>query len=352
MFAVTSYAQGSTRKRGPPLDSDTLTPPNMFERISRRLRRSAHQGAAAFWDQKVQAVAVYWTEHPLVRKYVNESITGVDWVWPLVAFKAGWAYLPFKIGLSIGCGSGGLERAVRNLRICDEIRGLDISRTSVREARRLARLQRYGGISYRVRNCDQLHLPREKYDIVFFHGSLHHIADPDKLLDEVLSSLKPGGFLYVDDYMGPSRDEWTDEHLAHARQEYEQIDKSLRVVPVVYPPLDSIDPSEMIRSSRIMPAIEQRFEIVHDKPYWGNLLFPLFCALNGQELQLHQELIERMINREKQLVSDGVFSSPLFRLVVARRKKQSGEGSVLSERETVLPASVRSSTLNPHVQNH
>jgi len=298
----------------------------MFERISRRFRRStpqAHEVAAAFWDQNVQPASVYWAEHPLVRQYVNESITGVNWIWPLVAFKAGWAYLPLKTGLSIGCGSGGLERAVRNLRICDEIRGIDISKVSIREARRLARLERHSGISYRVKNCDQLRLPRERYDIVFFHGSLHHIADPDKLLDEVLRSLKPHGLLYVDDYIGPSRDEWTDEHLVHARQEYELIDEGLRVVPV-NPPLDSSDPSEMIRSSRITPAIEQRFEILHDKPYWGNLLFPLFCALNGQKLQQHQELIERMINREKQLVNEGAFSSPLFKVVLARKKKQSG----------------------------
>jgi SAM-dependent methyltransferase len=277
--------------------------------------------AARFWDQEVQRRSVYWTEHPLVRAYVNETITGVSWIWPTVALKAGWAYRPLRRGISIGCGSGNLERNLRILNICTEVTGVDISKESIRQARRAAREEGLKGIKYRVEDCNRLSLPRERYDGVFFHGSLHHISDPDELLTKVHHALKPHGLVYIDDYVGPSRDEWTDEHLRDARALWETIPPELRVVPV-NPPLDHRDPSEMIRSSRILPAFRERFEVLHDRPYWGNLLFPLLCALDGEALLRpeHQPLIERLVAAERELVTQQRFGTPLFAVLLGRKK--------------------------------
>ncbi|HEY8131958.1 MAG TPA: hypothetical protein VII12_08705, partial [Thermoanaerobaculia bacterium] len=84
----------------------------------------ATSAAATFWDKEIQRRSVYWTEHPLIRSYVNETITGVSWIWPTVALKAGWAFKPLGRALSIGCGTGNLERNLRILNICTTITGL------------------------------------------------------------------------------------------------------------------------------------------------------------------------------------------------------------------------------------
>ena len=63
----------------------------------------AAAAAAQFWDASLQQKGpIYWTAHDVVREYVNECITGVPWLWPLPAFKVGWAYKPLSRGLSIG----------------------------------------------------------------------------------------------------------------------------------------------------------------------------------------------------------------------------------------------------------
>jgi SAM-dependent methyltransferase len=177
------------------------------------------------------------------------------------------------------------------------------------------------GIRYKRRDFNHVNLPASAYDIVFFHGSLHHAANPDRLLDEVLKTLKPGGFLYVDEYVGPSRDEWRDEYLRHVRSEYDLLDDNFKLRPLA-PPVEPGDPSEMIRSSRILPAIRERFEILHYRPYWGNLLFPLFCVIKGEELLKpeHETVILRWIERERELVSSREFPEPLFAVVLARKK--------------------------------
>ena len=279
------------------------------------------KAAAEFWDQQITRRSVYWTEHHLIAEYVNECITGVSWVWPLVALKAGWTYKPLKKALSIGCGTGSLERSISLLNVASSIVGMDVSKASVREAKRLAKQEKLRNIRYRVENADALVLPPAKYNGVFFYQSLHHISDPDRLLREVRKTLVPEGLVYVDDYVGPARDEWTDDDLVHARAAYEElIPPEMRILPV-NPPLDWHDPSEMIRSSRILPAVRDNFEILHERPYWGNLLFPLFCAIDGEAMLKpeNEPLVRKLIEREKELAARGEFKGPLFALVVGRK---------------------------------
>ena len=297
------------------------------KRVARRIAgRESVNVAGQFWDQQIaESGVIYWTAHNVVREYVNECTTGVSWVWPLHAFKIGWAYKPLPSGLSIGCGTGALERSVRWLRICDEMLGIDVSAESIKEAKRLAKEEKQTGIRYRLVDAEGYDLPEEAYDVVFFHGSLHHISDPDTLLKQVARALKPHGFLYVDDYVGPNRDQWNESHLALARVESEKVDPKLYLNPL-NPPLDYRDPSEMIRSDRIRPAIEENFSVLHYKPYWGNILFPLLCHIDGYALQRPENahLLQRWIDREKELVADGTLVDPLFAVYVARRKDWRG----------------------------
>jgi SAM-dependent methyltransferase len=280
-------------------------------------------GASAFWDDAAgRRGSIYWAEHPLVRNSINRQATGLYWLFPTAALKAGWAVRPLGRGVSIGCGTGNLERNVLDLAVCRKIDAFDVSPESIRTARRLARGAGHRwSVRYRVADCNRLVLPRERYDIAFFHHSLHHIGDPDRLLSEVAASLRPGGLLFVDEYVGPSRDEWKESHLRFAREEWERLPAEFRLQPVAAP-LPPDDPSEMIRSSRILPAIRERFDIVFENPYWGNLLFPLFCALDGAAL-LHPAnatLVQRLVDRERDLAAAGAFDRPLFAVVLARRK--------------------------------
>jgi O-antigen biosynthesis protein len=286
-----------------------------------RERRAIRETTAEFWNSQNLEQSVYWTEIPPVREQVNRLVTDVPWIFPLTGLKIGWAYRPLDRGLSIGCGTGALERNVRLLRVCDTIEGIDVSSHSIREARRLAKEERIDGIRYRVADCDTIRLPRARFDIVFFHGSLHHITDPFRILGEVERALKPHGVLYLDDYVGPSRDEWTEEHLTHAKEEWERVPEELRLQPVGAP-LDWRDPSEMIASSSIRPAVLERFDILQEKPYWGNLLFPLVCALHGAELMKpeHAARVRSLIEREMELVRDGVYTEPLFTVLLARKR--------------------------------
>ena len=280
--------------------------------------------ASEFWNaQKTDPRQVYWLFHPEIRSHVNRLMTGADWGWPQVWLKSQLdiAYKPLERGLSIGCGEGNFERTLRNLEVVRHLDAFDVAPALIRRAKELAKKEGVGGIRFKVADAEKLSLPRERYDFAAFSHSLHHVADPDAMLAQVERALKPGGILYVDDYVGPSRREWLDEgraesELRYAREEFAALPEDIKLWPL-NPPLDYADPSEMIRSDRIVAAIESRFEIVRYAPYWGNFLFPILCAVDGT--MLAHELIERWIKREEELVANGAYSKPLFAFFVCRR---------------------------------
>lgn len=286
------------------------------------MRARMTQTAAEFWDRHVQSEApTYWAEHPLVRRYVNECVTGIWWGWPTHGFKAAWANKPLARGLSIGCGIGLLEKDLRWKRVCEQIDAYDISPESIRIARERAAEDDLDGVNYQVEDCERFDYPESHYDVVFFHGSMHHISDPAALLDKLLVALKPGGLIFLDDYVGPSRDEWTDGHLVHAQAAYAALPPWWRTTERLLPPYDSSDPSEMVASSTILPAVYERFLIAWDKPYWGNLLYPVLAQVRPRAGTLPdaERILGKLIEREKTLVAEGAFLSPLFAWVVGQK---------------------------------
>src|SRR4051812_33747700 len=94
----------------------------------------------AYWDQLQHHTdtSEIWMAHPLVRAAINRRVTGDPNVWPLPALLNG---RHFRTGLSIGCGTGGLERSLAG--IVAEMTGIDSSEPALAEARRLG-----AGIQY------------------------------------------------------------------------------------------------------------------------------------------------------------------------------------------------------------
>jgi SAM-dependent methyltransferase len=279
---------------------------------------------AAFWDAQVGATSsMYWGEYPLVRSYINTLVTDSWWAYPTHGFKAAWAYKPLAAGLSIGCGTGLLERDLRWLRICEEVDAYDISPEAIRAAQVRAEAERIDRVNYVVADCENVTYPANRYDAVFFHGSMHHMSDPAALLDRLMPALKDDGLIFLDDYVGPTRDEWGDGHLIEANRAYARLPESWRTLPVLSAPYDASDPSEMLRSSSILPAIRERFDILWERPYWGNLLYPVLAQVSSREASLpeSEHLLRGLIEQERQLVRDAVFTDPLFVWIVGRVKR-------------------------------
>jgi 2-polyprenyl-3-methyl-5-hydroxy-6-metoxy-1,4-benzoquinol methylase len=64
---------------------------------------------------------------PLVRCYINQSVSGDPNVWPMEWLRQFLGAHTFDEGLSLGCGDGALERDIRRKNICRDVLGIDAS---------------------------------------------------------------------------------------------------------------------------------------------------------------------------------------------------------------------------------
>jgi SAM-dependent methyltransferase len=286
--------------------------------------RAETEAARRFWDDGAPGEPEnhFWGAQPLVRRAINRRVTGDPNRWPMEWFAGKFASQPFARGLSVGCGTGALERDALTKGICRFMEGLDFSSESVAQARGFAESARLSGrLEYRVADVHRLDLPEERYDVVFFHGSLHHVRSVEEVLSRVRCALKPGGILYVDEYMGPSRSEWTPEEWAFARAAFQAVPEEVRNRRELAVPLPLDDPLESIRSSAIRPAIGELFEILEDRPYGGNVLWFVFPCLDMARLREDRSgLLSRLIGLEDHLLEKRWVQS-YFRVVVARRPR-------------------------------
>ncbi len=275
--------------------------------------------AAAYWSARARGEreeAVLWMDAPGVRAAINRRATG-DPEQPVAialaeTFRSRW---PLELGLSIGCGTGELERAaVGELGIVRRFDAVDVAPDAIGVARDRAAAAGLGE-AIRYEAGDALESLRRavaagrRYDLVVFHFVLHHLVALEEILDLARAALRrdPPGIVYVDEYVGPSRDEWSEQELAPARALFERVPAADRRTPEVYPPLAIEDESEMVGSSAIDRLLRERFQVVEYRPYLGNVVHPLVCALTPAAIRAGRVdgLLAEALALEEELAANG-----------------------------------------------
>lgn len=295
------------------------------------LQRLRTRAVERFWSSSFdQGLPFTWIAEPAVRLAANIRITGSH-QWPLEWFAEKVVTKPFDDVVSVGCGEGELERDIRRKGISRKALGLDLSTAALDSARASADQEGFPEIRYERADFNALELPPEAFDAAFFQQSIHHVADLEGCLATVSRSLRPGGLLYLDEYVGPSRHEWNRELLAHADVALAELPADvvrhgrLRILigqrrKRVPAPVDWRDPSEAIRSSEILRCVREYFDIVHQRDYGGNLLSLIHPYLRREALDEEgwTALLEGLIEAESELLSAGEAS--YYAVLVARRK--------------------------------
>jgi SAM-dependent methyltransferase len=261
--------------------------------MTKTLESDAAEKVAVWWsDPQSEAPGTQWVQVPGVKESINRRATGdpaIDWI-DHSASLLGSFTKPIKV-LSVGCGFGAIERLLRRRDYCQHVHGVDIAGAAIEAATKTAEAERLEGLTYEVADLNTAEFPKETYDAVYAHASLHHVFHLEHLLDQIKGTLKPGGLFVVQEYVGPSQMQFPQEHLYLA-------DVFLRAIPERYRrtrdgrvkeqavrlPLDTMnssDPSEAIRASEIVPLVASRFEVRHFRYIGGTLLLLLFNEIAG-----------------------------------------------------------------------
>jgi SAM-dependent methyltransferase len=311
-------------------------PPSRVRDVERPIAGAGeprHEEVGAAPDAKAETQGWYWLQHDLVRERVNRMTSGnphVDTYGRFAEFLAeNGREMPLNAGISLGCGSGGLERDLVSRSLIAEIDAYDLSDTAIAEARRLSQERGLTSIRYHIGGLDRLKMPEGRFDAAFSHTSVHRVEALEPLFDNIRNALKPDGFFHMNEFIGPTRFQWTDDQLRLINEYLDSLPARLRQMPTgrkpaaERPKLDEMlttDPTLAIRSAEIRDVLTQYFDIVEERPYGGTLLH---MGLSGiaQNFDIHSsedcQHLQRLFDLEDHMIGDGVIE-PDFAVFIAR----------------------------------
>jgi SAM-dependent methyltransferase len=297
---------------------------------------------SAHWDQlasehfKREMELAAWIGIPQVHLNFNYLMTGsrdVYWVVRLRErhFPSGDA----GDALSLGCGDGHLDRIFKNCGFrFQSLTGIDLSPRAIERAQELAeQMELAPQIRYLAENLNQSRLPAAAFDFIYFFQSLHHIEALEHVLTECRRALRPGGVMMVNEFVGPSRFQWSARQVEMANGLITLLPDHLRrdlrtgrlKTTAICPTIDEMiagDPSEAVRSAEIEPLLKEYFHVVDEWNWGGTLNYLVFENIAGNfnpEDMYHKSIIELLIHHENVLVREGILPSN-FKVFVAKHK--------------------------------
>jgi SAM-dependent methyltransferase len=234
----------------------------------------------------------------------------------------------FTNGLSLGCGEGRAERDIARAGICKRFLGIDVADSALRVARERA-MQGDFEASYEQVDINFVELQPESFDLIVAQTSLHHVLHLEYVAEQLAKALKPGGILWVHDYIGESQFQYSDTRIDIAnkiiaalpeRCRYDRIfGRQLR--PVVRRlPGTLISPFESIRSGEIPGIFLSRFDVVHkvETSTILHLVVPPGTRAAYTESDDARALFENIFSLDEILLETGILSPVAGQYVLTR----------------------------------
>ncbi len=268
------------------------------------------------WGRRSTHIRSWW-QSPIVLAELHRRVTGD----PAKSFEEYFheRYLPTPVrrALSLGAGSGHFEQRLLGLGACEEILGVDISRARVEHANALVPESLREHLTFECANLE-VWRPSGRFDLLIARDVLHHISRLEELCGSLAELLEPGALLYVDEFVGPTRFQWTNKQLEIIGRLLDRLspelvtdlvlgDGTLRrraIRPSVESMIDA-DPSESVRSEEIPAILAEHFELVELRPYGGAIFHQLFNRLMGN-FAGHDDLVRVLMEFDFLLTDEGV----------------------------------------------
>ncbi|MGH6837544.1 MAG: methyltransferase domain-containing protein [Methylocella sp.] len=290
---------------------------------------------ASYWDENAGRHCepfAHWESPASIQHALNKLVTGDISVHP-----PGWfmrRYGPFAHVAELGCGDGILVHVLLNGDPGLTVDAYDISKASL--ARAAERIKTHGGATERCRftpiDLNSESLPEAAYDAVLTTGTMHHVENLDFCFRNIARSLRPGGYLWLNDYVGPNRFQWSNTQMRLA-------DELLALVPKAWRRRDKVarcdaralrarDPSEAVAPRHIEAALTAHFEIVQKWPRGGTLLAPIFgsgCLDPAMaDCPEGSAILAAMFEAEHDLIRDGALPSDSYVYIAKPRPSARG----------------------------
>mgnify|MGYP001170454413 CR=1 FL=1 len=152
----------------------------------------AQQNAKEYWQKSETTFLVRNEYYERVEKIINSDVLDV--------------VEDCKSMLDVGCGNGRFTLLFAN--VIDQIWACDLSKSLISSAKKSSDKQNISNVQFRVADIISQPEFNEKFEVLSCMGVLSTIvadADVDKVLDKLVSLIKPGGYLILRDTLSTKK---------------------------------------------------------------------------------------------------------------------------------------------------
>jgi len=261
----------------------------------------------------------YWNDLPTVLSYLCRRATGDASLWWMDYLKRKHATPPRKRALVFACGTGWVERDLFDRGVAETFDAFDASShyLAIAEKERAGR-----PISYSNSDFDEF-VPRHKYDLIVNVAALHHVRYLFRMAHVLARALQPDGIFVHWEYVGPSRNQYSDRHLAVMQQINAGLPPRFRTRHPLRPDVATLlggDPTEAIHAGDIRRALRNEFEMIEDHPLGGGIAYQILWN-NLDEFRKGDDeantTLERLLELDQSLTERGLVP-PLFAFMICR----------------------------------
>jgi ubiquinone/menaquinone biosynthesis C-methylase UbiE len=310
--------------------------PKVVNKVISRLTLSKSEQVKAKWTYEPSADCSWWDVPEVVERW-NRMISGDPKVdhYRYITGK----YLSGKkppIGLSVGCGNGSKE--LRWVESCNfgRLDAYDLSDSGIQMARTNAEKAGYADkLKFAVGDVFDIKAEPGHYDVIIGEHAVHHFSPLEEILMRINTLLKDDGYFLVNEFVGPTRFQWTDKQLAAINGLLAILPRKYKLLPdrsikpgIVRPSrlrMIMRDPSESIESSKIRPLLAKIFDVVELKEYGGTILHLLFNGIAQNFLSPDPETkhwLRICFETEDALIASGELQSDFIVAICRKRVSQ------------------------------
>ncbi|MFC0304302.1 class I SAM-dependent methyltransferase [Rhizorhabdus histidinilytica] len=232
--------------------------------------------AARHWSIERRPDRSRWWMHETIIRHINRLVCGEA----IDGIHQGFHRLirdripegGFRRALSVGCGSGGKEMRLLKQGIVQSFDLFEIGEHRREQIR--SKAAEHGledRITIHIGDAFQEDIVAG-FDLVYWNNALHHMFDAKAAVSWSRRALQPGGWFAMDDFVGATRFQWSDEDLeiasrvrsllperflAHPRNPEKLLPRRLER-PSIATMLE-VDPTEAADSGNIVNAIRDAF---------------------------------------------------------------------------------------------
>lgn len=212
----------------------------------------------------------------MIQRHINRLVSGTLLPGLHAGFhsqlKAAAAHGRFRKAVSVGCGTGRKEAGLVLSGLVDTFHLFDISGERIHQGRAFAEAKGISDSMLYFQSDPFVSCRDHDYDLVYWNNALHHMPDVRLALNWSRGRLVSGGILGMDDFIGPSRFQWSDlsldyanrfrqsllpRHFVHPTQPDRLLSRRVRRPDPEL--LMATDPSEAADSGNIISALYETF---------------------------------------------------------------------------------------------